>query len=172
MVYNIKNSKQLASLISYTNLNNLISESEMKEFLEKAKENLGQGLLYGQEDDDIMVPVKKCEKLAKAIYGTEDKDLLKTFMTNIKKLVETDAADEKKKHLKANAILNMSLENYHNSRGKVDEANEDQEKDSDDDKKKKKKDKKKKEKEKEKGKEKGKGKEKEKVKEKVKEKDS
>ena len=38
MVYNIKNSKQLASLINYTNLNNLISESEMKEFLEKAKE--------------------------------------------------------------------------------------------------------------------------------------
>ena len=37
MVYNIKNSKQLASLINYTNLNNLISESEMKEFLEKAK---------------------------------------------------------------------------------------------------------------------------------------
>ena len=38
MVYNIKNSKQLASLINYTNLNNMISESEMKEFLEKAKE--------------------------------------------------------------------------------------------------------------------------------------
>lgn len=38
MVYNIKNSKQLASLINYTNLNNMISENEMKEFLEKAKE--------------------------------------------------------------------------------------------------------------------------------------
>ena len=38
MVYNIKNSKQLASLINYTNLNNIITESEMKEFLEKAKE--------------------------------------------------------------------------------------------------------------------------------------
>jgi deoxyribose-phosphate aldolase len=38
MVYNIKNSKQLASLINYTNLNNMITESEMKEFLEKAKE--------------------------------------------------------------------------------------------------------------------------------------
>ncbi len=37
-MYNIKNSKQLASLINYTNLNNMISESEMKEFLEKAKE--------------------------------------------------------------------------------------------------------------------------------------
>ena len=37
-MYNIKNSKQLASLINYTNLNNLISENEMKEFLEKAKE--------------------------------------------------------------------------------------------------------------------------------------
>lgn len=37
-MYNIKNSKQLASLINYTNLNNIISESEMREFLEKAKE--------------------------------------------------------------------------------------------------------------------------------------
>lgn len=37
-MYNIKNSKELASLINYTNLNNMISESEMKEFLEKAKE--------------------------------------------------------------------------------------------------------------------------------------
>lgn len=37
-MYNIKNSKELASLINYTNLNNVISESEMKEFLEKAKE--------------------------------------------------------------------------------------------------------------------------------------
>lgn len=38
MMYNIKNSKELASLINYTNLNNIITESEMKEFLEKAKE--------------------------------------------------------------------------------------------------------------------------------------
>ena len=37
-MYNIKNSKQLASLINYTNLNNMIGEYEMKEFLEKAKE--------------------------------------------------------------------------------------------------------------------------------------
>jgi deoxyribose-phosphate aldolase len=37
-MYNIKNSKQLASLINYTNLNNMITESEMREFLEKAKE--------------------------------------------------------------------------------------------------------------------------------------
>ena len=75
----------------------LCIEKELKVFfLEKEKENLGQGLLYGQEDDDIMVPVKKCEKLAKAIFGTENKDLLKTFMANIKKLVETDVADEKR----------------------------------------------------------------------------
>lgn len=37
-MYNIKNSKMLASLINYTNLNNMISEGEMKKFLEKAKE--------------------------------------------------------------------------------------------------------------------------------------
>ena len=38
MAYNIKNSKELASLINYTNLNNIITESEMKEFINKAKE--------------------------------------------------------------------------------------------------------------------------------------
>ena len=82
-------------------------EKELKVFfLEKAKENLGEGLLYGQEDDDIMIPVKKCEKLAKAIFGTEEKNLLITFMDGVKKLLETDAADEKKKHIKANPLLN------------------------------------------------------------------
>lgn len=37
-MYNIKNSSELASLINYTNLNNIISEGEMREFLQKAKE--------------------------------------------------------------------------------------------------------------------------------------
>lgn len=36
--YNIKNSSELASYINYTNLNNIITEAEMREFLEKAKE--------------------------------------------------------------------------------------------------------------------------------------
>ena len=36
--YNIKNSSELASYINYTNLNNMITEGEMREFLEKAKE--------------------------------------------------------------------------------------------------------------------------------------
>ena len=36
--YNIKNSKELASYINDTNLNNMITEEEMKAFLEKAKE--------------------------------------------------------------------------------------------------------------------------------------
>ena len=37
-MYNIKNSKELASYINYTNLNNIISEDEMKEFLQGASE--------------------------------------------------------------------------------------------------------------------------------------
>lgn len=37
-MYNIKNSKELAKLINYTNLNNMINENEMTEFLQKAKE--------------------------------------------------------------------------------------------------------------------------------------
>ena len=37
-MYRIKNSKHLASVINYTNLNNMISEAEMKEFLNQAKE--------------------------------------------------------------------------------------------------------------------------------------
>ncbi len=37
-MYKIKNSKHLASVINYTNLNNMINEAEMKEFLNKALE--------------------------------------------------------------------------------------------------------------------------------------
>ena len=37
-MYNIQNSKELASLINYSNLNNILTESEMIEFLENAKE--------------------------------------------------------------------------------------------------------------------------------------
>lgn len=36
-MYSVKNSKELASYINFTNLNNIISEDEMKEFLETAK---------------------------------------------------------------------------------------------------------------------------------------
>jgi hypothetical protein len=130
-------------------------EKELKVFfVEKAKDNLGQGLLYEKEDNDILVPVKKCEKLAKKIFGADETELINNFMENIKTLLETDAADKKKKHLKANAILNISLENYHNSREKVDEVDEDKEKDSDEEEGKKKKKKEKKKKGKRKGKEK------------------
>lgn len=38
-MYNIRNSKELASYINYVNLSNMITEDEMKEFLEKAKES-------------------------------------------------------------------------------------------------------------------------------------
>ena len=39
-MYRIKNSKHLASVINYTNLSNMISEAEMTEFLNQAKELL------------------------------------------------------------------------------------------------------------------------------------
>lgn len=37
-MYRIKNSKELAGFIEYTNLNNLATEEEMKEFIDQAKE--------------------------------------------------------------------------------------------------------------------------------------
>lgn len=37
-MYNIKNSRELAKLINYTNLNNMTTENEMIAFIEKAKE--------------------------------------------------------------------------------------------------------------------------------------
>lgn len=103
-------------------------EKEMKQFfLERAKENLGQGLLYGQEDDDILVPVKKCKKLAKAIFGSDEDELMNKFLENIENLIETEPADDKKKYLRANSILNMALLKYHESRDKIDEENDDKE---------------------------------------------
>ena len=64
-------------------------EKEMKQFfLERAKENLGQGLLYGQKDDDILVPVKKCKKLAKAIFGSDEDELMNKFLENSWKILK------------------------------------------------------------------------------------
>ena len=53
-MYNIKNSKELASYINYTNLNNIISEEEMKEFLEKAKETTFHSPTYVQLAKEIL----------------------------------------------------------------------------------------------------------------------
>ena len=107
-------------------------EKELKQFfLEKAKENLGQDSLYGQDNDDILVPVKKCKKLAKAIFGDEEEELMNNFMENIQTLVKNEPADSQKKYLKANSILNMALANYHESRDK-EEGEEEEEKEKED----------------------------------------
>ena len=116
-------------LIFYLFVRSCIEKEQKQFFLEKAKENLGQGLLYGQGDDDILVPVKKCKKLAKAIFGSDEEELMNNFLENIKTLVITEPADEQKKFLKANSILNMALENYHDSRDQIDENNDNKEKD-------------------------------------------
>ena len=112
-------------LIFYLFVRSCIEKEQKQFFLERAKENLGQGLLYGQEDDDILVPVKKCKKLAKAIFGNDEEELMNKFLENIQTLIETEPADDKKKYLKANSILNMALLKYHESRDKIDEENDD-----------------------------------------------
>ena len=114
-------------LIFYLFVRSCIEKEQKQFFLERAKENLGQGLLYGQEDDDILVPVKKCKKLAKAIFGSDEEELMNNFLENIQTLVETEPADNNKKYLKANSILNMALIKYHESRDKIREENEDKE---------------------------------------------
>jgi len=121
-------------LIFYLFVRSCIEKEQKQFFLEKAKENLGQGLLYGQEDDDILVPVKKCKKLAKAIFGGEEEELMNNFLENIQTLVENEPADDQKKYLKANSILNMALEKYHESRDKIDEDDDDKEKVEEDEK--------------------------------------
>ena len=107
-------------------------EKELKQFfLEKAKENLGQDSLYGQDNDDILVPVKKCKKLAKAIFGDEEEELMNNFLENIQTLVKNEPADSQKKYLKANSILNMALANYHESRDKEEGEEEEEKEDKD-----------------------------------------
>ena len=54
-MYNIKNSKELAKLINYTNLNNMITESEMAAFIEKAKAAFAEK--YGHEPIEIPVVI-------------------------------------------------------------------------------------------------------------------
>ena len=130
-------------LIFYLFVRSNIEKTLKVSFVEKAKENLNQNILYDEEgDDDVIVPVDKYKKLAKAIFGSE-KDLQRTFLQNLDQLLQSEAADKKKKTLKANSILNMALRNYHDSRsagGVVREEEEDEpepprqeEKDEDDD---------------------------------------
>ena len=140
-------------LIFYLFVRSCIEKEQKQFFLERAKENLGQGLLYGQEDDDILVPVKKCKKLAIAIFGSDEEELLNNFMDNIEKLIENEPADNKKKYLKANSILNMALIDYHESRNKIEEENDNKDKEDENEKPK--------EEEQEDSRKKGKGKEKE-----------
>ena len=121
-------------LIFYLFVRSCIEKEQKQLFLERAKENLGQGLIYGQEDDDILVPVKKCKKLAKAIFGSEEEELMNKFLENIQILVETEPADDKKKYLKANSILNMALVKYHESRDKIEEENDDKNENEEDEK--------------------------------------
>ena len=121
-------------LIFYLFVRSCIEKEQKQFFLERAKENLGQGILYGQEDDDILVPVKKCKKLAKAIFGSDEEELLNNFMDNIEKLIETEPADDKKKYLKANSILNMALIDYHESRNKIEEENDNKDKEDENEK--------------------------------------
>ena len=112
-------------LIFYLFVRSCIEKEQKQFFLEKAKENLGQGILYGQEDDDILVPVKKGKKLAKAIFGSDEDELTDIFLENFQTLAETEPADENKKYLKANSILNMALAKYHETRDKIDEEEND-----------------------------------------------
>ena len=105
-------------LIFYLFARSCIEKEQNQFFLERVKKNLGQ------EDDDILVPVKKCKKLAKAIFGDEE-ELINKFLENIQTLIETEPADDKKKYLKANSILNMVLLKYHESKDKIDEENDD-----------------------------------------------
>ena len=115
-------------LIFYLFVRSNIEKTLKVSFVDRAKENLNQNILYEEEgDDDIIVPVDKYKKLAKAIFGSE-KDLQRTFLQNLSQLLQSDAADKKKKTLKANSILNMALRNYHDSRsagGVVREEEED-----------------------------------------------
>ena len=104
-------------LIFYLFIRSNIEKTLKVSFVDKAKENLNQNILYDEEgDDDILVPFDKCKTLSKAIFGTE-KELQKSFMRNVEQLFDTPAADKKNKTLKANSILNMELRNYHESRG-------------------------------------------------------
>ena len=91
-MYNIKNSKELANLISYTNLNNMISEKEMIEFLEKAKElNFNSVLVSPTYISLAKEMLKDCDiKIASVIgfpLGFEDTE---SKVAEAKELVKKD----------------------------------------------------------------------------------
>lgn len=58
-MYRIKNSKELANLIEFTNLNNLATDEEMEEFLEKAAELDFEGVVINPSYLDMAIEILK-----------------------------------------------------------------------------------------------------------------
>jgi len=93
-------------------------EKEMKiMFIEKAREEIK--VQYNENRDDIdtevYLNVKNCLKIANTIFGNEEEILLNSFMEKIEKNLISN--QKKGKNLiKASTILEITLEDYHESR--------------------------------------------------------
>jgi hypothetical protein len=93
-------------------------EKEMKiMFIEKAREEIK--IQYNENREDIdtetYLNVKNCLKIANTIFGNEEEILLNSFMEKIEKNLISN--QKKGKNLiKASTILEITLEDYHESR--------------------------------------------------------
>lgn len=95
-------------------------EKEMKMmFIEKAKEEIKvQYNEYRDEiDTELYLNIKVCLKIANTIFGNEEELLLNSFMEKVEKqIILNNQAGKKKNLIKASTILEITLEDYHQSR--------------------------------------------------------
>ncbi len=95
-------------------------EKEMKMmFIEKAREEIKvQYNEYKDEiDTELYLNIKVCLKIANTIFGNEEELLLNSFMEKVEKqIILNNQAGKKKNLIKASTILEITLEDYHQSR--------------------------------------------------------
>ena len=103
----------IEDLIFYLFVRNCIEKELKLFFVEKTKEFSND---TNNDTNEILVPVKACKKIGLLIFGSDNKNLLSNFLSLIEKIIKNDPNNNKKTMISAYSILISSVEDYHNSR--------------------------------------------------------
>ena len=103
----------IEDLIFYLFVRNCIEKELKLFFVEKTKEFSND---INNDTNEILVPVKACKKIGLLIFGNDNKNLLSNFLSLIEKIIKNDPNNNKKTMISAYSILISSVEDYHNSR--------------------------------------------------------
>ena len=110
--YFLNEEYDIEDLIFYLFVRSCIEKELKIFFVEKTKEFTND---FNNENNEIFVPIKSCKKIGNLIYGN-DKSLISSFLSVIEKIIKNEHSNTKITMISSSAILNASVEDYHNSR--------------------------------------------------------